>query len=471
MEVFYTYLIKSVISLGALYLAYSLFFSREAYFAFSRYFLLAVVLLTLFLPLIPYHAGIFIPESPMINSNAGSYSRLAQFNLDEVIIRAGSEKGFNIRGVSLAQIFILIYLMGVIFRSVQFGYRIIRLTMMIGKSEVIEKSGLKYVLLEDGTPTFSFLNYVFINQSLIKSQEDLNTILAHEHIHARQGHTYDLFFAELLTLVQWFNPLAYLLKKAMRDNHEYLSDNAVVSHMADPEKYQLLLLEHSGSISSNILTHQFSYSLLKRRLRMINKPKRPLRIGIGILFTGIIMGMVLFACSSPPENEVQPQTSRSSDLKKDGHTVVEIQPEKPGGLDALMAYRDENGKWPDEIKVVSETASEQSSLQEDDSKVFTVVEQMPEFPGGMEALMKFLGSNIQYPEKAKNDKIDGRVFVNFIVEKDGHVSSVRVLRGIGGGCDEEAIRVVSSMPVWKPGKQSGEAVRVSFNLPIRFALK
>jgi protein TonB len=95
---------------------------------------------------------------------------------------------------------------------------------------------------------------------------------------------------------------------------------------------------------------------------------------------------------------------------------------------------------------------------------------MPEFPGGYNAIPSYISKNIVYPEKAKKEKIEGRVFVNFIVEKDGKVSDVKVLRGIGGGCDEEAMRVVREMPDWTPGMQDGQAVRVSYNVPIVFAL-
>ncbi len=91
---------------------------------------------------------------------------------------------------------------------------------------------------------------------------------------------------------------------------------------------------------------------------------------------------------------------------------------------------------------------------------------MPEYPGGVQEMMNFLANNLTYPEKARREKIQGRVFVNFVVEKDGAVSNVNILRGIGAGCDEEAKRVVELMPNWKPGEQNGEPVRVSFNLPV-----
>lgn len=105
------------------------------------------------------------------------------------------------------------------------------------------------------------------------------------------------------------------------------------------------------------------------------------------------------------------------------------------------------------------------------AEIFTVVEEQPGYPGGEEARIGFLQQNIKYPEEAKELGIQGRVFVTFVVEVDGSISDVRVLRGIGGGCDEEAIRVVKAMPKWVPGKQRGVPVRVQFNLPIKFTLQ
>lgn len=106
-----------------------------------------------------------------------------------------------------------------------------------------------------------------------------------------------------------------------------------------------------------------------------------------------------------------------------------------------------------------------------EQEIFKIVEEMPSFPGGEAKLMEFVGKNIKYPQIARETGIQGRVFVNFVVEPDGSVSNVSVLRGIGGGCDEEAMRVVKSMPKWKPGKQRGKAVRVQYMLPVNFRLQ
>ncbi|MBG0783410.1 MAG: energy transducer TonB [Bacteroidales bacterium] len=122
-----------------------------------------------------------------------------------------------------------------------------------------------------------------------------------------------------------------------------------------------------------------------------------------------------------------------------------------------------------EIEVYVPPVMEEEEVVE--AEIFTVVESMPEFPGGQAKMMEFIAQNIKYPAMARESGIQGRVFVNFVVEPDGSVSNVKVLRGIGGGCDEEAVRVVKSMPNWTPGRQRGKAVRVSFNLPVRFTLQ
>ena len=114
---------------------------------------------------------------------------------------------------------------------------------------------------------------------------------------------------------------------------------------------------------------------------------------------------------------------------------------------------------------------EQEEEEVVEQEVFTIVEQMPSFPGGDQKMYQYLGNNIKYPQVARETGIQGRVFVNFVVEPDGSVSNVKVLRGIGGGCDEEAMRVVKSMPKWTPGKQRGKAVRVSYTLPVVFKLQ
>lgn len=128
----------------------------------------------------------------------------------------------------------------------------------------------------------------------------------------------------------------------------------------------------------------------------------------------------------------------------------------------------------DQDEVIEEYEYEAPEIEEEEiveAEVFIVVEEMPEFPGGAAKMMEYIQSNMKYPMMARESDIQGRVFVNFVVEPDGSISNVNVMRGIGGGCDEEAVRVVKSMPKWKPGKQRGSSVRVSFTVPIIFKLQ
>ena len=140
----------------------------------------------------------------------------------------------------------------------------------------------------------------------------------------------------------------------------------------------------------------------------------------------------------PPPTQEEVKDVQVSTETHEGEKVVDLPPEKPA---------------------------------EDEGKIFTIVEEMPSFPGGEDEMLKYVGKNIKYPPVARENGITGRVYVNFYIDKDGKVQNAKVVRGIGGGCDEEALRVVKSMPAWKPGKQNGRAVNVNYNLPINFTLK
>ena len=153
-------------------------------------------------------------------------------------------------------------------------------------------------------------------------------------------------------------------------------------------------------------------------------------------------------------------------------------PPKPPQQTTIIEIVEDDIEIEDEIEIDVE-ADQETKVQvyipveedeEEEAQIFTVVESMPDFPGGDAARIKYLNNNIKYPQMARESGIQGKVFVTFVVEKNGKVTDVKVLRGIGGGCDEEAIRVIKNMPKWVPGKQRGKPVRVQFNLPIIFKL-
>lgn len=511
------------------------------------------------LPIIPYNASSIVSASIAPLDEIFVYSQLMQVTLDEVVVRAETDPVGPIGGFSTGPVLMVLYFLGVVIKLIQFLYRLLQLRLQISKSESIKTDDLRFVFTTKGSPTYSFLNWIFVDPDLLDNEDELKSILAHEQIHARQGHSVDLIVAEILTVIQWFNPFAYLLKKIMKENHEYLSDHEVITNYHDANSYRLLLLEHSSTLKTNILTHNFSYSLLKRRLKMMKRPKRPIRTGIGILCSIAALSLVFFACSTPTteQNTNGIGRDRIAMLHDMEYHGLDVKPEFPGGHDSLYNFLGRNilrpsiaienndsawsivkytiekdgsvtsaevllgpikecneevlkavnsmpswkpgfhdgkpvrthhkvianftkGKWTDTMQEsinISLDKNHNSKIESvtfvNDTKsdpVFTVVEQMPEFPGGMEALMKYLGENINYPEQAKKDKITGRVFVQFVIDKNGSIETAKVLRGIGGGCDEEALRVIQNMPDWRPGMQRGETVRVQYNIPIKFAL-
>ena len=164
---------------------------------------------------------------------------------------------------------------------------------------------------------------------------------------------------------------------------------------------------------------------------MMKNQKSQKKMPVKILFTTLAIALTLFACNSPS---------------------------KPAQKAATPSKN---------VQVVAKT----NPSRADTSIVFKVVEKMPKFPGGVKNLMNYLSTHIKYPAQAKKDEIEGRVFVNFIIEKDGSVSHVKILRGIGHGCDKESMRVVKNMPRWIPGEQRGKPVRVDYNLPVKFSLE
>ena len=157
-----------------------------------------------------------------------------------------------------------------------------------------------------------------------------------------------------------------------------------------------------------------------------------------------------------PQPVEMPKTTTQLEIVEDDVEVEDIE---------INAEMDQNEVVEEYVAPVIE---EEEVVEQE---IFQIVEEMPAFPGGEAKLMEYVGKNVKYPQIARESGIKGRVFVSFVVEPDGSVSNVKVLRGIGGGCDEEAMRVVKAMPKWKPGKQRGKAVRVSYMLPINFQLQ
>lgn len=429
------YLTKSTFSVAILYMVYMLFFRAQNSLVFNRIFLLAILVIGLLGPLIP------VINSPLINNSNGIINNNLSFTilLNELNVVTNKIPHNNFIS-SPESILLITYLTisSIIFLSLV--YRVFAIAKLVYTNKVINNQGFKFVLLEDNISAFSFFNYIFISESIYQNSSISEGIISHEKVHAIQKHSIDILFAELLIIIQWVNPLSYLLKRSIRENHEFLADRGVLMKNIDLEKYKLLLLQNSSLLTINSITHNFSYSLLKKRINMMTRKNSKLKLALGAIILPIAFGISILACSSP---------ELKNDENMEGVNIVT--PEE------YAKTKEAQNKFDEQAKM-------------SDTTVFTVVEVLPEFPGGTESLYKYLSSKIKYPAKAKEDGIQGRVFINFVVEPDGSITNVKVLRGLRSDLDKEAVRAISMMPKWIPGVNRGKRVRVSYNLPIKFTL-
>ena len=215
------------------------------------------------------------------------------------------------------------------------------------------------------------------------------------------------------------------------------------------------------------------------------------RLGKAAVFAGMTIGTLCAATSCdkliPRPLEGDPIPPDSTEMQNSNDTLPNDTLMLEGDVMAPVPDSLEKGKKAgcnsvvkERLEIVGEVVDENGDYTDgyvapwtddsDEPEVYQIVDEMPGFPGGEEKLMEFFTKNIEYPKEAREAGIQGRVFVGFVIEKDGSISNVKVLRGIGHGCEEEAVRVVKSMPNWKPGKLYGEVVRVSYQIPVNFKL-
>ncbi|MEE4178560.1 MAG: M56 family metallopeptidase [Bacteroides sp.] len=296
---------------------------------------------------------------------------------------------------------------------------------------------------------FSFFSLVFVPERLLFDPA-LDQVLLHEQAHAKNLHSLDLIFLELLSIFFWFHPVIWYLRREIKMQHEYEADRFVLNQHTDKAGYQQLLLSFSFTGHSLPITNPFNFSPLKKRIMMMNKQtKNPVMKAIlSLTFSTGLFAMLLLLQSATIQATQPP-----------------LIPSEPEVVNLTVV-----GQLPESAPQPPSPPPPPRRAEPEADVIFTVVEDQPRFPGGEEARVQYMVENLRYPEEARDDGIQGTVFVTFVVEEDGNITGVKVLRGIGGGCDEEAVRVVKNMPTWTPGRQRGQNVRVQYNMPIRFVL-
>jgi len=431
------YLVQSAVCMGTLFGVYWIFLRRDTFFRMNRFYLLIMVFFSMFFPLFPVS---WIPANP-----AASVAVM----LEPVLITPSRMEQALQTHLQWIEIAAVVYFTGVIIFLLRFILQLVQIYLITWHTGISKRKDQRVVFTDRGYSPFSFFNLVFINEAVIPA-DSLPTILEHELIHIRQFHSVDLNLVETATILQWFNPIIWLVGREIKSIHEYLADDAVLQNGIILSQYQQMILNETMGIRVNGLTNNFNVSLLKKRIAMMTKSKSKTRAKSKVLFAlPVLLGLGLV---------VTAHTYRSfAEANIPGTRVVE----QAGLIPNPEQVVQDKQKKETEINYVTDKTGK---------KVYKVVEKMPSYKGGDEARIKFLVGNIKYPEEAMKNRIQGKVFVNFIVRTDGSVTDVNILRGIRGGCDEEAMRVVKMMPAWNPGMEKGKPVDVLFNLPIKFAL-
>ena len=454
MGTFFVYILKSSVCLALFYLFYRLLLSKETFHRFNRVALLGILFLSLLIPLLEVTTA---QPTEMAHTMLTLEQLLAMvdfYSQDTVAVAPVEVKEITLSGI---QITLVIYLAGIVFFACRNIYSLIRLFLLLrsGRKEIFH-SGIRLIIHNKEIAPFSWMKYIVISEADL--EENGREILIHETAHISNHHSVDLLVADLCIFFQWFNPASWLLKQELQNIHEYEADETVIKEGVDAKQYQLLLIKKAVGTRLYSMANSFNHSTLKKRITMMLKEKSNPWARVKYLYVLPLAALAVTAFARPEVSAVTDEISSAkvNDLAEMVKTnlpesVVEaVKDTLPPGVTHV----------PQEVK--------------DDLKgtpVFEVVEQMPEYPdGGMAGLMEYFKKNMRYPEAAKEAGMQGRVTVQFVVNKDGSISGAKVLRSVEPDFDAEAIRLVNAMPKWKPGMQGGKPVPVKFTVPVKFML-
>lgn len=522
----FAYFLKVNVAFVLFYAFYRLLFYKDTFFKLRRASLLAFFGLALLYPLLNIQE--WVKEQEPMTEVIQIYSAM----LPEMIVTPEVVVKTDWKGILLsASSYMYWGVMVLLF--VRFFIQLSSILLLAYRSRRTVIHGVPVYRLDKPAGPFSFFKMIFIHPES-HSEKEIDEILTHECTHVFQWHSVDVMICELITVICWVNPFAWLLKREVRHNLEYLADNTVIQSGYDCKSYQyhLLGLAHHYQAAAT-LYNSFNVLHLKNRISMMNKKRShgigrtkylifiPLAAFLMLLsnieavarITGEIAAEAVAGVKEATEisvlseddvkvsgqviddfngpvigaNVIVKGTNVGTITDTEGYFVLETTKNAvlrfsfPGMKAKEVAVKDVQGKlkvqlYSDGSAQGSQSApppppmSPQKSTDPSDL-VFTVVEVMPEFPGGQGALLQFLAKSIKYPVIAQENGIQGRVTCSFVVGKDGVIRDIEVIRGVDPSLDLEATRVISMMPKWKPGMQKGKEVNVKYTVPVTFRLQ
>ena len=406
-------------ALALLYTCIIPLLEKETFHRLNRLLILGCLVLSFAIPLVHFTGG--------TNPTVDMVRQAVQ--LPEVLIN-GNAKEQSVW--SWADIMTCIYIIGVVAIFTMTVVQTVRLTRQLRQCEhITDNRGNTVVLTDCATSPFCLFHYIVMSRDDYANNRSY--ILTHEQEHIRLGHSIDLIILQFATIIQWFNPFVWLIGKNLKAIHEFEVDEAVLNKGINATQYQQFLVVKAVGNRLQPFANNINKESLKRRIIMMNQKKSNRWMMLKALF---IIPVATLAVSVFASN------TGVSTVKREAVRTANALP----------------------------TANMQT--QQSATKAYEVVEVMPKFKGGESAMMEFLMMNMKYPESAIKAKQQGRAIVGFVVRKDGTVSDVHITKSAGHAVlDEEAMRVVKSMPAWEPGKQKGKPVDVKYNVPITFRLK
>lgn len=495
--------ILQVILFQILFLAvYDFFLKKETFFKWNRLYLLLSPILALIIPLLKLESiQKSMPKEYVIS--------LPEVILNpQVVIEQTTNTNFKVDYISI------IFWIGVLIFTFLFLLKLTKIIRLIISNKVIKKGWYSLVILNHKRVAFSFFNYIFINEKLLKNN-DLQ-IIQHELIHCKQKHTIDLLLFEILKIVQWFNPIIYQFQRRITTLHEYLSDDEIVKHTNAKTYFNKLLSETFNVENITFINQFYKQSLIKKRIAMITKNKsQKIKQLKYLLIAPLLLFMIIYSsCTNEPKTDIdeietilqQKQTLTNGQYFK-GHDGIilftgnslegkQVPYEEMTNREKVFynKFKSKNYEGID-IQVVIDKNKDRvifiktnriynnekrAKLTTNNDISFSIVDQVPVYPGcrgDQTTLRKCLQENItqlvsnnfnaNLSEDLKLSPGVKRVFVMFSIDKEGQVINIKA-RAPHKKLEEEAIRVIKLIPKMIPGKQDGKNVNVKYSLPIAF---
>jgi len=417
MNELYIYLLKSSAILGLFYGIYHFFLQDEKFYKGIRLYLASSLLMAFILPLVKMNYEV---------AASASSSNIVML-LNAINLKAEASHTVSVLDkISFTQILIGFYAFVCFILILRSIIRISKTQQIIKNNPKDQFEGQELIKVDNETPNFSFLGKIIINKKDYNT-ESFRNIIAHEKIHVEQKHWIDLLLVELTTVLLWFNPFAWLFERAIKQTHELLADEGVIAQGCNIGEYQASILNQIMGAEVMGLANNFNCSITKKRMIMMTKTNSSKNGKFRFLFIIPAIAIALslnLQCTSENENKDNIDLNTTEIITKNGVERVSIE-----------------------------------SIE------------MPQFPNGEKALQIWIAENVKYPAEAQEKNIEGRVYVGFVVNKEGSVEEVKLMRGVSPSIDAEALRVVSEMPKWKPGSYQKEPISMNFTVPINFALK